>query len=42
MEVFSSDLQSLYNFTGDQLGEYFGSAVATADVNGDGYVIKEL
>lgn len=37
VEVFSSDLQSLYNFTGDQLGEYFGSAVATADVNGDGF-----
>ncbi|XP_071811825.1 integrin alpha-8-like isoform X2 [Apostichopus japonicus] len=36
VEVFSSDLESLYNFTGDQLGAYFGSEVITADVNGDG------
>uniref|UniRef100_A0A2I2YD42 Integrin alpha-5 n=1 Tax=Gorilla gorilla gorilla TaxID=9595 RepID=A0A2I2YD42_GORGO len=31
-----SDIQSLYNFSGEQMASYFGYAVAATDVNGDG------
>ncbi|XP_067096941.1 integrin alpha-5 [Osmerus mordax] len=31
-----SDLQSMMNYTGEQMGSYFGYAVATMDVNNDG------
>ncbi|XP_003963564.2 integrin alpha-5 [Takifugu rubripes] len=30
------DLKTLINYTGEQMGSYFGYAVATTDVNGDG------
>ncbi|XP_036615749.1 integrin alpha-5 [Trichosurus vulpecula] len=31
-----SDVQSLYNFSGEQMASYFGYAVAATDINGDG------
>ncbi|XP_040835955.1 integrin alpha-5 isoform X1 [Ochotona curzoniae] len=31
-----SDIQSLYNFSGEQMASYFGYAVAATDINGDG------
>uniref|UniRef100_H3C718 Integrin, alpha 5 (fibronectin receptor, alpha polypeptide) n=1 Tax=Tetraodon nigroviridis TaxID=99883 RepID=H3C718_TETNG len=31
-----TDLKTLMNYTGEQMGSYFGYAVATADINGDG------
>ncbi|CAL4083658.1 unnamed protein product [Meganyctiphanes norvegica] len=34
--LYSHDLMPLYNITGDQLGSYFGYALATVDFNGDG------
>ncbi|XP_041946476.1 integrin alpha-5-like [Alosa sapidissima] len=33
-----TNLQSMLNFTGEQMGSYFGYAVATADINNDGLV----
>lgn len=36
--VFTSTLQNVYNISGQQMGSYFGYSLATADVNGDGYV----
>lgn len=34
--LYSTRLQSLGNLTGDQMGAYFGYALATLDLNGDG------
>ncbi|XP_014002216.1 integrin alpha-5 [Salmo salar] len=31
-----TDLKSMLNYTGEQMGSYFGYAVATADINNDG------
>ncbi|KAM5146400.1 integrin alpha-V [Mantella aurantiaca] len=31
-------MASLYNFTGEQMAAYFGYAIATTDINGDGQV----
>lgn len=36
MVLYSWDLQNLQNFTGEQLGAYFGYALTSSDVNGDG------
>ncbi|XP_038165201.1 integrin alpha-5 [Cyprinodon tularosa] len=33
-----SDLNTVMNFTGEQMGSYFGYAVATTDINSDGMV----
>ncbi|XP_077466784.1 integrin alpha-5 isoform X1 [Stigmatopora argus] len=33
-----TDLKTMINFTGEQMGSYFGYAVATTDVNSDGMV----
>lgn len=33
-----TDLKPMINYTGEQMGSYFGHAVATTDVNGDGMV----
>ncbi|CAG7835819.1 unnamed protein product [Allacma fusca] len=34
--IYSSDLTNLHNITGEQIGSYFGYAVAVVDVDGDG------
>ncbi|XP_075739670.1 integrin alpha-PS2-like [Rhipicephalus microplus] len=34
--LYDSQLRSLLNLTGDQMGAYFGYALATVDLNGDG------
>uniref|UniRef100_A0A224Z2I5 Integrin alpha 8 n=1 Tax=Rhipicephalus zambeziensis TaxID=60191 RepID=A0A224Z2I5_9ACAR len=34
--LYDSQLRSLLNLTGDQMGAYFGYALTTADLNGDG------
>ncbi|XP_061695593.1 integrin alpha-5 isoform X1 [Syngnathoides biaculeatus] len=33
-----TDLKTMINYTGEQMGSYFGYAVATTDLNGDGMV----
>ncbi|XP_068996733.1 integrin alpha-5 [Embiotoca jacksoni] len=33
-----TDLTTMINYTGEQMGSYFGYAVATTDINGDGMV----
>lgn len=34
--IFTATLGNVANITGQQMGEYFGYSLATADVNGDG------
>lgn len=36
--IFNSLLQNIANISGEQMGSYFGYSLATADINGDGYV----
>lgn len=36
--IFNSLLQNTANISGEQMGSYFGYSLATADINGDGYV----
>lgn len=35
--IFTAALGNVANITGQQMGEYFGYSLATADVNGDGF-----
>lgn len=34
--IYSSDLINIQNITGDQIGAYFGYALAVLDIDGDG------
>lgn len=34
--LYSSDLINIQNITGDQIGAYFGYALAVLDIDGDG------
>ncbi|KAK7477963.1 hypothetical protein BaRGS_00030792, partial [Batillaria attramentaria] len=34
--IFTQDLANIHNITGEQLGAYFGAALAVSDLNGDG------
>lgn len=37
--IFTAALGNVANISGEQMGEYFGYSLATADVNGDGWVL---
>ena len=36
----NQNLEEVTNVYGNQIGEYFGTSIATGDFNGDGYVHK--